>query len=118
MRLELVDITDPFRGRPGFTAIFALGITEPQDPSRYLVQMRAESGNITDLGTPRLTLDAEFPGTRIPPDLLLKIWEQGGTELQDRAAWDGLSDQGVLLPKSGDSVEGGHFHGWFEIARR
>ncbi len=112
---DLSEIVEDFQGRPGFTAVYRLDLSDAERPSRYLVQVRATAGNITDTNTPPLTLDAEFRGTNLPREVRTEIWNLEGSRILPRSVWDGLADTGETLPKSGDGVEAGEFHGWFEI---
>lgn len=115
LEIKLLELRDEFMGQPGFTAIYGLQVEDPQQAARYLVQMRAAGGNITDLSTPPLTLDAEFYGTKLTPEQLRRIWEIDAQQIFGaRDIWEALVDTGASLPKSGDGVEGGLFHGWFE----
>jgi hypothetical protein len=103
-------------GETGFTVIFSLRSDDALEPARYLIQMRAENGNIVDRNTPPLLLDAEFVGTRLSDELLDRLWEIDGEEIfGDSEVWDRLVDTGATLPESGDDREGGLFHGWFEV---
>lgn len=113
--LELVDTSDNFRGRAGFTALFAMRVAEPRQPARYIVQMHAEPGAITDTATPATTLDAEFRGTALPRADRDRIWDETTQKSHPRAVWNAIIDTAAVLPKSGDGAEGGEFHGWFEI---
>ena len=79
--------------------------------------MRAEGGNITDTGTPPLTLDAELAGTQLTETVLTRIWNLTAEQAMPRTTWDRIVDTGVSLPRSGDGNEGGLFHGWFALAR-
>lgn len=117
LQIRFAGAVDTFHDRTGFTAVYELGLDNREEPSRYLVQMRAESGNITDTGTPPLTLDAEFAGTSIAAATLTRIWNMTAEGPMPRAVWNGLVDTGARLPRSGDGAEGGIFHGWFEIAQ-
>jgi hypothetical protein len=117
VELEFLDITDnPILGETGFTVIFSLRSDDALEPARYLIQMRAENGNIVDRNMPPLLLDAEYVGTRLSDELLDRLWEIDGEEVfGDSEVWDRLVDTGATLPESGDDREGGLFHGWFEV---
>lgn len=118
LRPQLVDITDNFMGLTGFIAIYVFDLEDAFTPARYLGQMRAQSGNITDTATPPLTLDAEFRGSRLTVPLLDTIWRIEEQEVfGQRDIWDRLVDTGATLPQSGDGNEGGRFQGWFEFMR-
>lgn len=82
--------------------------------ARYLVQVRAENGSITDTGNPPKLLDADFGGTTLSQSLRDQIWNvtsQGQFSLE---VWNSLSDTNATLP-SGDGKAGGQFHSWFEV---
>ena len=113
--LELEDILDDFEGRTGSTALWRLRIDEPGEPARYIVQARAEPGAITDTATPPLTLDAEFVGTRLSQTMRNRIFNADAEQQFTRTAYDGLTDTGAALPRSGDGNEGGEFDAWFEV---
>lgn len=115
---KLLEIADGFADQPGFTAIYALDLAEPDLSARYLVQMRPTGANIVDTGTPPLLLDADFAGTTLTAAVRNQIWQQTDEQVYERAVWDALVDTGAALPQSGDGVRGGLFHGWFEIALR
>lgn len=115
--LELADVTDNFDGRVGITAIFALRADEPKRPAKYLVQARAVSGEITDTGAPPLTLDAEFAGTRLTQANRDRIWDLAAEQVMPKAVWNTTVGTGAGLPKSGDGVQGGQFHSYFEVVR-
>jgi hypothetical protein len=117
LRIRLADISTNFRNRRGFTAIYDVGVENREEPSRYLVQMRADAGNITDTRTPPLTLDAEFAGTTLTAAVLTRIFNLTAEATMPKATLNGIVDTGLRLPRSGDGNEGGNFHGWFEIAR-
>ncbi|MCL4870809.1 MAG: hypothetical protein KJ063_17765 [Anaerolineae bacterium] len=118
LRPEFVEITDNFMGLTGFVAVYAFNLEDLFEPARYIEQIRAQSGNITDTGTPPLTLDAEFRGSRLTVALLETIWKIEEQEIfRVRDIWDRLEDTGATLPKSGDGNEGGRFQGWFELMR-
>ena len=85
-------------------------------PAAVLVQVRAENGTITSAGAAPLLLDAEFTGTQVDPDLLVKVWEIDQRRLP-RDLWDAMVDTGNTLPQSGDGAEGGLLHSWFEFVR-
>jgi hypothetical protein len=101
----------------GFTEVFGiLGLQAGVTPSgRYLVLIRAEAGNILDTSAPPLLLDAEFGGTKLPPQTLDDIWKLAQPHAAGQAVWDALVDTGARLPQSGNDVEGGLFHSWFEV---
>lgn len=112
----LMDITDNFLDLTGFIAVYALDVENREEPARYLVQMQARNGNITDVGSPPLTLDAEFRGSRLTVAQLNVIWDIADERVfGERDIWERLVDTGAVLPQSGDGVEDGRFHGWFEI---
>jgi hypothetical protein len=117
VRIRFVETTETFPNRRGFTAVYQLAVDRPQEPARYLVQMGPELGSITDTGTPPLTLDGEFAGTTLTDEVLTEIFNLTTEQAMRAAVMNGLTDTGARLPRSGDGSEGGHFHGWFEIAR-
>jgi len=117
LAIRLIDVVDSFRDRRGFTALYELRIENREEPAWYLVQMRAEAGNVTDTRTPPLTLDADFAGTRIANAVLNRIWDLTAEQSMARSVLNGLVNTGVALPRSGDRNEGGRFHGWFQLAR-
>jgi hypothetical protein len=107
----------PVLGVTGITEVYGLRGLRPGDlkDARWLVLMRAEGGNIVDLGTPPQLLDAEFEGTRLSPPRLEEIWNLDDARTVAQDAWDGLVDTGAVLPQSGDGTAGGRFHSWFEV---
>jgi hypothetical protein len=112
-------VPSPILPDAGFTELFAIRGMEPdmlRRGARFLVQMRAEGGNILDTGTPPQLLDAEFPGTRLTPVQLDEIWKATAPQGFPQAVWDGFVDTGARLPQSGDGTEGGIFHSWFEVS--
>lgn len=115
VRIGLVDVTNNFPGRTGFTAVFEMRVEDREQPARYLVQIRADAGNVTDTSTPPLTLDAEFAGTRLSANVQNQIWDLTEDRSFPASAWNALADTGVSLPRSGDGAEGGSFHAWFGV---
>jgi hypothetical protein len=103
----------------GFLTVYGL---TPRDTvnevTRYLIQIRAEGGNIRD--TNGQLLDAEFRGTALTRELWEAIWEIDGERLFDlepelSQVWNAFVDTGATLPQSGNNAEGGRFHSWFEL---
>jgi hypothetical protein len=116
VNLRFADVSDTFHNRTGSTAIFELELDNRDVPARYVIQMRADSGNITDTSTPPMTLDAEFVGTRLTAAVLTQLWGLSTETQMPRTVWNGLIDTGATLPHSGDGTEGGNFASWFEVA--
>jgi hypothetical protein len=110
-------VAGPILGESGFTEGYRVLEEPPADQAtvRYLLQVRAEAGNIVDTSTPPLLLDADFAGTALEIELLDKIWEVSEVEMFGQEVWDALVDTGAVLPVSGDGAEGGRCHSWFEI---
>lgn len=82
-----------------------------QVPSRFVVQIRAEGGIVSEGEVPR-PLDADFAGSRLSEDVLQRLWNLAEVERFTELTWAGLRDSGAALP-SGDGAEGGTFHSWF-----
>lgn len=114
LEMGLMELTDQFLDTQGFTAVYALRVEAVELPARYLIQMNARAGNITDESAPPLLLDAEFNGTRLTGAQRNRIWTiDEETVFGERDIWERLVDTGATLPQTGDGNEGGRFHGWF-----
>lgn len=118
--LELAAITDEsVLEEEGITAVYRILVDDIGEliNCRFLVQMRSRDGAIVDTSRPPQQLDAEFRGTRLTAAQLNEIWDTE-EQMMRQTIWDRLVDTGATLPHSGDGVEGGDFHSWFELFER
>ena len=113
-----VTAAQPVLPDAGFAELFALRL-RPDDlrrGARVLIQIRSEGDQIVDTDTPPLDLDAEFEGTQLTGALLDEIWKLNARKTFPQAVWDSFKPSTASLPQSGNGIEGGLFHSWFEIA--
>jgi hypothetical protein len=107
----------PILGVSGATERFRADVPRElfRQVTRFLVQVDAQSGNITEANPPGLLLDAEFAGTKLVLAQLDKLWPITAPTPSDLATFNALTNSGATLPESGDGVPGGRFHSWFEV---
>jgi hypothetical protein len=107
----------PLLGISGVTELYRVELpgTLFRTGARFLVQIRADAGNIVEAGPPGLQLDAEFAGTKLAPAQLDKLWPIVNTAATDAATFAALASGTATLPQSGDGIPGGLFHSWFEV---
>lgn len=113
-----VDAPQPVLPDAGFAELFPLRL-RPDDlrrGARLLVQIRSENDQIVDTDTPAVELDAEFQGTQLTGALLDEIWKLDARKTFPQIVWDSFQPSVASLPQSGNGVEGGLFHSWFEVA--
>lgn len=108
--------TSPILGTAGVTEIYRVSLPDGGAVfERFLILMRSADGEIVDLSTPPLELDAEFRGTQLTQARLDDLWSLTAERQFGADVWSALIDTGAQLPQSGDGSEGGAFHGWFEV---
>jgi len=107
----------PILGVSGVTERFRAEVPRElfRQITRFLVQIDAQGGTITEANPPGLLLDAEFAGTKLVLAQLDKLWPITAPTPSDLATFNALTDGGATLPESGDGVPGGRFHSWFEV---